>query len=89
MPQIQLDPEEVRRTGTDVKKKKEEMEEVVRRAKALMDNLKANFKGRRSQHVYEEWDRIYPGLTKSFETITQAGELLERAARDFEQADNA
>jgi WXG100 family type VII secretion target len=89
MAQIQLDPQVVRSTGTDIKRKKDDLEQIINRAKHIMDSLRDNFKGRRSTAIYSEWEQIYPTLSKSFDNLLKAGQLLESAAADFESADNA
>jgi WXG100 family type VII secretion target len=89
MTQIIVTPLEVRNTGNEITRKKEELEDTIRRAKQVMDSLRDGFKGRRADSIFGEWERIYPNLTKSFENLQSAGQLLESAAQAFEDADTA
>ena len=89
MPQIRIDPEEVKRVSKDVKTKKDTMEDAINRAKNMMTQLQPNFTGKRSKRIFEEWESIQGKLKDAILTFTQASELLERAGIDFETTDNA
>lgn len=89
MTQIQIDPQVVRDTGKSIRRKKDELQEIVEAAKRVMESLRDGFKGKRSQSIYSEWEQIHPALTKSFENLQQAAQLLESAAGQFEEVDNA
>jgi WXG100 family type VII secretion target len=89
MTQIQIDPQVVRDTGKSIRNKKDELQEIVEAAKRVMESLRDGFKGKRSQSIYSEWEQIHPTLTKSFENLQQAAQLLESAASQFEEVDNA
>ena len=86
---IRIEPGEVRDTGGRIKRKKEELEEIIKDAKRKMDSLREGFKGKRSDKIYGRWEQIYPDIQKSFVCLEEAGRLLETAASDFEQVDNA
>jgi len=86
---IKIDPGEVRSTGQQVIKKKQEMEELIALVKRTMDQLQQNFTGKRSQAIYQEWQEIHPKLNQSFQTLQQVEQLLKRAADQFEEVDNA
>ncbi|MGB7540019.1 MAG: WXG100 family type VII secretion target [Anaerolineales bacterium] len=89
MPQIRVDPEEVKRVAKDVKSKKDTMEDAINRAKSTMQQLQPNFTGKRSKRIFEEWEGMQPKLKDAMQTFLQASELLERAGVDFENTDNA
>ncbi|MFN2298999.1 MAG: WXG100 family type VII secretion target [Anaerolineales bacterium] len=89
MTQIQIDPQVVRDTGNNINRKKDELQEIVEAAKRVMESLRDGFKGKRSQAIYSEWEQIHPALTKSFESLQQAARLLDTAANQFEEVDNA
>jgi WXG100 family type VII secretion target len=89
MTQIQIDPQVVRDTGGDIRRKKDELQETMGAAKRVMDSLRDGFKGRRSQAIYSEWEQIHPSITKSFDNLQQAARLLETAANQFEEVDNS
>jgi WXG100 family type VII secretion target len=89
MPQIRVDPEEVKRVSRDVKSKKDTMEDAITRAKTMMTQLQPNFTGKRSKRIFEEWEGIQGKLKDAIMTFTQASDLLERAGIDFETTDNA
>jgi WXG100 family type VII secretion target len=87
MPQILVTPENVQKTGTDIINKKGELEEIVKRANQMIVQLKGEFKGHLATQVFGKWDEIYPGLSKSFENLQVAGDLLKKAAEAFRQVD--
>jgi len=89
MTHIQIDPQAVRDTGNKIKTKKDELQGIIEEAKRVMDALRDGFKGKRSQNIFTEWDQIHPALGKSFENLQRAGQLLETAANQFEEVDNA
>jgi|WetSurMetagenome_2_1015567.scaffolds.fasta_scaffold102494_3 WXG100 family type VII secretion target len=89
MPQIKVDPEEVKRVSRDVKSKKDTMEEAINRAKSMMTQLQPNFTGKRSKKIFDEWESIQVRLKDAILTFTQASDLLDRAGIDFETTDNA
>jgi WXG100 family type VII secretion target len=89
MPQIKVDPEEVKRVSRDVKSKKDTMEEAINRAKSMMTQLQPNFTGKRSKKIFDEWESIQVRLKDAILTFTQASDLLDRAGIDFEATDNA
>jgi WXG100 family type VII secretion target len=89
MPQIQINPQVVRDTGKQIKDKKEQLRDVMEKAKSVMADLQQNFKGRRSDAIFQEWETIYPRIIKSFSDLEEAGNLLITAADEFENVDNA
>jgi WXG100 family type VII secretion target len=86
---IKIDPGEVRSTGQQVLKKKQEMEDLIALIKRVMDDLQQNFTGKRSQAIYQEWQELHPKLNTSFQTLDQVKDLLQRAADQFEEVDMA
>ncbi len=89
MTHIQIDPQVVRETGNKIKLKKDELQGIIEEAKRVMDALRDGFKGKRSQTIFSEWDQIHPTFNKSFDNLQKAGQLLESAANQFEEVDNA
>jgi WXG100 family type VII secretion target len=86
---IKIEPGEVRRTGGEVSKKKTETEELIQMANKLMESLKEQFQGKRSQAIYNEWQEIHPRLLKALPDLERTGQLLKSAADAFEEVDNA
>jgi WXG100 family type VII secretion target len=89
MPQILVTPENVQKTGTDIINKKQELEDIVKRANQMIESLKGEFKGNLATQVFGKWAEIYPNLSKSFENLQTAGDLLKKAADAFRQVDEA
>jgi WXG100 family type VII secretion target len=87
MPQILVTPENVKKTGQDIINKKGELEEKVKAANQMIIQLQAEFKGNLAKQVFGKWDEIYPRLTKSFEDLQVAGDLLKKAGEAFRQVD--
>jgi WXG100 family type VII secretion target len=89
MPQILVTPENVQKTGTDIINKKQELEDIVKRANQMIETLKGEFKGNLANQIFGKWSEIYPTLSKSFDNLQTAGDLLKRAADAFRQVDEA
>ncbi len=88
MTSIVVTPDNVRKTGDDMLRKKQELEEIIKRARTMIDGLRSEFKGNLATQVFGKWDEIYPNLSKSFENLQAAGEVLKKAGDAFQQADD-
>ena len=55
----------------------------------MIESLKGEFKGNLATQVFGKWAEIYPNLSKSFENLQTAGDLLKKAADAFRQVDEA
>ncbi len=86
---IKIEPGEVRRTGQDVANKKKDVEQLIEAANKMMNTLKEQFQGKRSQAIYNEWQEIHPRLIKALPDLERTGQLLKSAADAFEEVDNA
>lgn len=87
MPQILVTPENVEKTGQDIINKKQELEEIIKRANSMVQALKGEFKGNLANQVYGRWDEIYKDLPRAFERLQEAGDVLKKAATSFRQVD--
>ncbi|MGD0173125.1 MAG: WXG100 family type VII secretion target [Anaerolineales bacterium] len=88
MPSIQITPENVQKTGTDIKAKKAEVDQIIQKGKTLMDGLRGEFKGHLAGQIFSKWDELLPKLQKSTEVLEEAGQLLQKASDAFSQVDN-
>jgi WXG100 family type VII secretion target len=88
MASIVVTPENVKKTGDDMVRKKQELEEIIKRAKTMIDGLRGEFKGNLANQVFKRWDEVYPNLSKSFENLQAAGDVLKKAGDAFQQADD-
>ncbi|MCW5873109.1 MAG: WXG100 family type VII secretion target [Anaerolineales bacterium] len=86
---ILVNTEQVRSTGAEFLRRRGELEELVNRAVAQMQQLESQFKGVRAARIQQEWQGMVPSLRNSIQNLEQAGNLLNRAATDFESVDNA
>jgi WXG100 family type VII secretion target len=86
---IKIDPGEVRNTGTQVSRKKQELLETLDKVQQVMQTLEQNFQGQRSKHILDQWNEIRGRLPKSFEDLQRVDDLLKRAADQFEEVDMA
>jgi len=85
---IRIEPGEVTSTGNQFHSKGNELEGMIQQARGLMNSLQGMFTGLRANAIYREWDAMQPRLTSSVETLHMAGDLLQRAAKDFSDADS-
>jgi WXG100 family type VII secretion target len=87
MTSIVITPENVQKTASDLIAKKGELEDIVRRAKQMVEGLRGEFKGNLANQVFGKWDEVYPSLTKSFESLQTAGDTLKKAGDAFQRVD--
>jgi len=88
MPSIQITPENVQKTGADIKAKKVEVDQIIQKGKTMMDGLRNEFKGHLAGQIFSNWDELLPKLQKSSEVLEEAGQLLQKASDAFSQVDN-
>jgi len=86
---IQINTEEVSRTGTDFNRLRGEVESVVTNAKNMMSSLEGQFKGQRAGKIFSQWHEMEPSLQSAVQALEAAGALLIRAADDFGTVDAA
>lgn len=86
---IQINTEEVTKTGNDFNSMHGEVMNLVNRANSMMSSLEAQFKGQRATKIFGEWQEMRPRLESSIQSLEMAGSLLNRAATDFSQVDIA
>jgi len=89
MPTIQITPENVTKTGNDIKAKKVEVQEIVNKGNTMMNSLRGEFKGHLATQIFQKWDELLPKLKASYETLEEAGILLQKASDAFSQVDNS
>jgi WXG100 family type VII secretion target len=87
MAQILVTPENVEKTGNDIIAKKQELEDIIKRAKQMIDGLRGEFKGNLATQVFGKWDEVYPSFSKTFDNLQAAGDVLKKAAGAFRQVD--
>ena len=85
---ILVNTEQVKATGAEFLKKKAELDELLGRAKAQMEQLRSEFQGMRATKINDEWTQMIPTLQTSINNLEQAGNLLNRAATDFSSVDS-
>jgi WXG100 family type VII secretion target len=84
---IQINPDEVERTGSDFTRMHSDVNGLVTQARGQMNTLRDQFKGARAQMILTQWDDMLPRLSSAIEVLNEAGVLLKGAARDFRAAD--
>ena len=87
MTQILITPSDVIQGGQDIKRKKQEILEVINKGQVLINNLKGGFKGNLATQIFAKWDELQPRLKQSYECLEEAGELLRKAGEAFQQVD--
>ncbi|MFV2043579.1 MAG: WXG100 family type VII secretion target [Anaerolineales bacterium] len=84
---IQVNLDEVVRTGDNFTRMYGEVDGLVRSANTQMVNLQDQFKGARATKIMGQWEEMRPRLEAATRTLQSAGQLLSNAARDFEAVD--
>ena len=84
---IQVNVDEVRRTGDNFTRMYGEVGQLVGSANTQMVNLQDQFKGARAAKIMGQWEEMRPRLEAATRTLEAAGQLLTRAADDFYAVD--
>lgn len=88
MATIQITPENVTRAGKDIQAKKQEIIDIISRARTLMTSLRGEFKGNLADQIFANWDGLQGEINKSFDTLDRAGQIMTKASDAFTQVDN-
>jgi WXG100 family type VII secretion target len=84
---IHVNLDEVRATGSSFNRMHGEVGSLVSSAKSQMGNLQQQFQGARAAKIMGQWEEMQPSLDAAMRTMEAAGQLLTRAADDFEAVD--
>jgi WXG100 family type VII secretion target len=87
MTQITINTDEVTGASSRFDKERGDLELLLGSTRAMMNNLQAQFKGRRAQKVFGAWQDMQPSLNNAVQALETAGKILKQAAADFSQAD--
>ncbi|GEM_PF-7126835 len=88
MPGIMVTPENLRKTGNDIKGKKNEVDEAINKGNSMIEALRGEFKGNMANQVYEKWSEILPKLRQASAVLEEAGVLLGKVGDAFAEVDN-
>jgi len=89
MAEIRINPDQVDQTGGQFASKRGELDSLIQQANQLMNNLQGAFTGTRATAIFNDWAGMQPSLKNVCDVLTQASDLLKRAATDFRTADSA
>jgi|WetSurMetagenome_2_1015567.scaffolds.fasta_scaffold304394_2 WXG100 family type VII secretion target len=85
---IMVTPENLHKTGNDIKQKKVEVEEAINKGNSMIEALRGEFKGNLANQVYQKWAEILPKLRQSSQVLEEAGVLLGKVGDAFAEVDN-
>jgi len=85
---IRIDLGEVEEKGRQFTNMQSEVEELVSRARSMMNSLEGQFMGARAQKIFSQWNEMLPSLDRAIRSLGDAGTLLNKAAQDFRTVDS-
>lgn len=86
---IRIDTSEVRGVSNDFTSKANEINALIAAARKAMDNLRANFTGKRASQSFGAWESMQTGLDQANTNLQEAAKILREAAEAFSAADGA
>lgn len=85
---IRIDTGQVVGVGSQFMARQSDLEALVVQARSLMNSLQGQFTGARAQRIFSEWEQMQPTLNVAIQSLGQAGQLLQRTATAFGEADS-
>ena len=87
MARIIVDPTEERGVSSKFTSTQGEMQGLVSKARSMMSNLQANWKGQRANTTFTEWQNLQKNLDTAIQTLERASVVLKSAADEFASVD--
>ena len=88
MAQIRIEPANVESMGQQMVAKAAEVEDLIRRAQVLVNDLQADFTGQRAARAFQEWQAMQRPLISAVQSLSTAGQFLRKVASDFHSVDS-